>query len=176
MTTKFLTSFFMLLMVLLCISSVSVILADVPSVLELTKEKESDLSITSLYREPRTEDHWHPSRAGTRTVLVMEIRHNSPSSNHYVDVIEVEIDGKISEITDLEPQIAARFEERYTLPESATKIQVRAHCNLHGWSPWISEENEESSGGGDIPGFPSESIILGLLLSSFLIWYLQKRK
>lgn len=48
-------------------------------------------------------------------VLRVDFRHNSPSSNHYVDSIEVEIGGKVEEITDLDPQSSASFSESKTL-------------------------------------------------------------
>lgn len=134
------------LLVLLCFSSIPLVYADVPSVLEITMEE-----------------------AGGDTFIVIEVRHGSPTSSHYVDVIEVEVDGEVERLDDLGPQASARFEERYAVDPDA-EIRVRAHCNVHGWSQWAGEEEEEPGGGGGIPGFPYESMALGAALSLLLLW------
>jgi desulfoferrodoxin (superoxide reductase-like protein) len=133
------------LMVLLCLSSIPLAYADVPSVLEISREEE-----------------------GGNTFLVIEVRHGSPTSSHYVDVIEVEVDGEVEKLDDLEPQASTRFEERYAVDPDA-EIRVRAHCNVHGWSRWAGEEEGEPVGGGGIPGFPHESVALGAALVLLLL-------
>lgn len=134
------------LLVLLCLSSIPLAHADVPSVLEITRVEE-----------------------GGDTFLVIEVRHGSPTSSHYVDVIEVEVDGMVERLDDLGPQASARFEVRYAVDPDA-KIRVRAHCIVHGWGLWAGEEGEEPGGGGGIPGFPLESMVLGAALVLLLLW------
>lgn len=61
------------------------------------------------------------------------------------------------------------FTETYDIPEDEL-FEVRAFCNLHGWSPWVSiqAEAEEQTGGestdSGIPGFPLVAVGLGLAL------------
>lgn len=124
-------------LVIFCLSSIPLAHADVPTVLEMTREEE-----------------------GGETFLVIEVRHNYPTSSHYVDVIEIEVDGRVEKLDDVGPQTGTRFEERYSVHPDA-EIRVRAHCNVHGWSPWAAEEEEETGGGGGIPGFSPESVALG---------------
>jgi len=110
-------------------------------------------------------------------VLRVDFRHNSPSSNHYVDSIEVEIDGKVEEITDQDPQSSASFSESKTLEDGEIgSIRVRAHCNIHRWSQWRTLElREDGGGGGGIPGFPLEALALGLLVSAMILWISQRK-
>lgn len=138
------------LMFLSCSSSVAMVSADVPMVLELTRESE-----------------------GGETVLKIEIRHGSPTSAHYVDIIEVDVDGEVKKVTVQEPQTTTTFTYSFKLGElEPSSVKVRAHCNIHGWSTWEAEKREEDGGG--IPGFPYESIILGLLLGALALWMLQR--
>lgn len=135
-----------LLLVLVCLSPTSLVSADVPTVLEITREKRGD-----------------------DTFLVIEVRHGSSTSTHYVDAIEVEKDGKAERISDLEPQTGTRFKVEHAVDPEA-EIRVRARCTVHGWSRWAGEEEEEPGGGGGIPGFPYESMALGATLVLLLLW------
>lgn len=150
---KSVASIGILLLSLTCIQSVSVAFADVPAVVGITREQE-----------------------GNATLLVIQIRHNSPSSNHYIDAIEIDVDGKVDEKTDVErPQSSATFSVKYAVAAAAKTIQVRAHCNIHGWSSWVGEGNPTTSAGGGIPGFPYESIALGAILGVLLLMLLRRR-
>lgn len=120
--------------------------ADVPDVLELSIEENGEQT------------------------LVISIRHGAPSSSHYVDEIQLELDGELVEVTDLETQSETQFTEEYTMDSEAENIRVRVHCNLHGWSNWESLQMDEPSTPRGIPGFPVASIILGLLLVIGIFW------
>jgi len=140
-----------IVLVLSCMLPVIISLADVPSVIDLKREKR-----------------------GSDTVLVVQVRHNSPSSNHYIDTIDVEIDRKVEKITGLDPQTSTSFTVEHALGTGATNIRVRAHCNIHGWSQWSSESGGESKGGGGIPGFSPESIALGISLAAIIVWLFRR--
>lgn len=139
----------LVLVTLILIASNNLILAnaDVPNVLELSVEKNGD------------------------QILVIKVRHSSPSSSHYIDKIQIELDGELVEATDLDPQTDTQFTEQYTLESESENIRVRAHCNLHGWSNWDSLEMEEESEPQGIPGFPVASIILGTILALVIFWF-----
>ena len=122
--------------------AVCLVLADVPSV-------------TDIQVESTTE----------RNSVNITVRHNGPTSNHYVSRIEVRI-GEDVEVFELDPQDAVTFTEEYEV--TGEVVEVRAYCNLHGWSSWKEVESDtaeppvsdEPSGG--IPGFPLVAVGLGL--------------
>ena len=129
-----------------------IVYADVPKVVELVLET-------------RGED----------TVLVIRIRHNSPSQTHYVYEIEVEVDGKVEKI-ERDSQSATTFTVEQTVDSKAADIRVRAHCTNHGWSQWKSLQTEEpTEDGGGIPGFPVESTAIGLAVGAVLLWVARRQ-
>lgn len=97
--------------------------------------------------------------------IVAEIRHASPSSSHYVETVEVRIGGVVHKI-DLDPQSDVVFEVDILLDDvDLTYFEVRAKCISHGWSNWASygvEEPTDDEGG--IPGFPMLSVLAGVAL------------
>jgi len=134
-----------ILLVILSVTSISMVSADVPTVtdLEITANTEGDL-------------------------LTVTIRHGGPTSSHYVTEIEIKM-GEEVEVYELEPQETVTFTETYEIPEDEG-VEVRAFCNLHGWSPWVSSQVEaeeptvEDTTSGGIPGFPLLAVGLGLAL------------
>ncbi|MDH5461554.1 MAG: hypothetical protein OEZ29_03490 [Candidatus Bathyarchaeota archaeon] len=75
----------------------------------------------------------------TDTVLNITVTHSSPTSSHYVNTVEVDVNGTIYDI-DLAPQSTVTFIVQYDMGEliAEVSVQARAHCNLHGWSDWSS--------------------------------------
>lgn len=112
---KALTRICLILLFLLSLCSTAVLLADVPTVLEIEATME-----------------------GGDTVLDLEIRHSSPSSTHYVDMIEVEINERLDRLTDIEPQTSTTFTYGHNIGTVGYEtIRARAHCTVHGWSAWV---------------------------------------
>jgi hypothetical protein len=100
--------------------------------------------------------------------LTITVRHNGPSSIHYVSELEVKV-GDQTEVVGLDPQSASAFTEEVTIAVTGD-VQVRAYCTLHGWSSWASlsgdsDPVDEPSGG--IPGFPV--LAIGVGLASYLL-------
>jgi desulfoferrodoxin (superoxide reductase-like protein) len=123
---------------------VNTVVADVPTV--------TDLAVTV--------------ETGGRT-LIITVRHSNPSNTHYVSELEVKV-GDDSMVVELTPQSASAFAEEVEVAVSGD-VQVRAYCNLHGWSKWVSLDGDSDTvdePGGGIPGFPL--LALGLGLVSFL--------
>jgi len=100
-------------------------------------------------------------RRGDDDVLIIEVSHASPSSSHYIDSVEVEVDGEVFTIEDLGEQSSTVFTLGHILESSGTGIRVRAHCNLHGWSQWTQLGDEPTDQGGGIPGFSYAAIFIG---------------
>ena len=130
-------------LIILSTMSLSLVYADVPTV--------TDLEITT---------------ATDGDTVSVTIRHSGPTNNHYVSKVEIKIGEDVEEYS-LDPQSTVTFTEEFTLPEDGV-VEVRAFCNLHGWSQWVSSEldseepvliDDEPSG---IPGFPLAAIGLGL--------------
>ncbi len=114
---------------------------------------------------------------GDDMVLGLEVSHSSPSSGHYVDSVVVRGDDGNEVVYDQDPQSSTRFSVEIVLEDaSPTKVEVRVHCTSHGWSAWrvlgLGEEPEEKGGG--IPGFPVESVVLGLAVGLLLLWATRK--
>jgi len=112
---------------------------------------------------------------GEETVLVIQARHSSPSQGHYVDSVEVDIDGTVEKI-ELDPQSQTTFTVEHTVDPKAVDIRARAHCTNHGWSQWKSLQTEEpTEEGGGIPGFPVESTAIGLAVGAVLLWVARRQ-
>ncbi|MGD2142129.1 MAG: hypothetical protein PVH79_01460 [Candidatus Bathyarchaeota archaeon] len=132
---------------IICLIPALIAYADVPTVVELELET-------------RGED----------SVLIIQVRHSSPSGTHYVDVVEVEVDETVEKL-ELDPQSTTTFDIEHSVDADVVEIRTRAHCTNHGWSRWKSLETEEpTNGSGGIPGFPIESIILGIVISVVILW------
>jgi len=105
-------------------------------------------------------------------VLSLKIKHSSPSSNHFIDKIQVDVDDNIY-VFNFTMQSLTEFLVNVTVDVAeANVIQVRAHCNLHGWSTWKILKNngeEPTDETGGIPGYPFESIFLSIILVGILL-------
>lgn len=104
------------------------------------------------------------SKENGHTILVIRINHATPSATHYVNMIEIDVNGDVKQVTGLKPQTSEEFEYRADLGEiSGTPvIKVRAHCIIHGWGSWY-EVAGGGGGGSAIPGFPLEAMAVGVL-------------
>jgi len=108
------------------------------------------------------------------SLLMIEVRHLNPDSNHYVDVVQIDVGGEVESIDFSESQSSTTFIVEYSVAGDES-IRARAHCNVHGWSRWGEFAMGDGSGGG-IPGFTSLSVLLGILLSVCTIILLNSRK
>lgn len=110
-----------LLLISLCLFSVTFVSADVPSMISITTSQE-----------------------GENTIVGIEIRHSSPSPTHYVDIIEVEVNERLDRINDLDPQTSTTFTHQHNIGTlQYGSVRVRAHCTDHGWSSRVALENGE---------------------------------
>ncbi len=132
---------------LLLLSSLTFLIevkADVPIVLKIEVDEEDDQK------------------------LVITVRHGNPTLIHYVNEIQIELDGKLTKLTDLDPQSDVEFFEEYDIDSEVENVRVRVKCIVHGWSNWESYEIKKDAGNKGIPGFPLESVILGFLAFSVI--------
>jgi len=102
-----------------------------------------------------------PWTSGTETILNITVRHLGPTSNHYINTVQVEIDGVVNDL-NLDPQTTDPFTVQYNMGElnSEPSIRVRAHCIVHGYGSWSTPET--------IPEFGSISLILIFVVLSVL--------
>ncbi len=79
-----------------------------------------------------------PWTSGTVTFLNITVRHASPTSSHYVNRVEIDVDGTVKNVELTPPQVAPAFVLQYDMGEvtAMPTVQARAHCNIHGWSGW----------------------------------------
>ncbi len=92
----------------------------------------------------------------------LEIRHSNPSSGHYINTVEIDIDGQIKEI-NLQPQDSNPFVVDFDLGEiqGTPNVRARANCNLHGWSAWSDQI--------EIPEFPNVMLAILAALTTLLL-------
>ena len=98
------------------------VLADVPSVLSI---------------EPWTSGTDTMWARAHDTILNITVSHASPTSSHYVDKVEVDIDGNVHDV-NLTPQSTVTFVVQYNMGEvtDTPTVQARAFYTVHGWSGW----------------------------------------
>lgn len=127
------------------------VLADVPSVLSI--------------------ERW---TSGTETILNITVRHSSPTNSHYVNKVEVDVDGAVHDI-DLAPQSTVTFVVQYNMGElaDAPMVRARAHCTIHGWSSWSNSEQVSDS--SSIPLLPILAIVSVLAIVSIVILLLRSK-
>ena len=72
----------------------------------------------------------------------LQISHLSPSTTHYVDMVEVANDstGLVTQF-NLQPQSSNPFTIELDLGQlqGTPNVRARAHCSLHGWSNWSNQ-------------------------------------
>ena len=109
-----------------------------------------------------------PWTSGSETILNITIRHSSPTGSHYVDLIQVDIEGIVNDV-GLNSQSASPFVAEYNIGEliGEPSVKVRAHCNLHGWGSWSTSQV--------IPEFPSWIILPLFVAVTMTVMFYRKR-
>jgi len=110
-------AFFLAVSIMLSLWSMRSVGADVPNVLQIV-----DISQPSMGR------------------IRLQIRHANPSSSHYVNEVEVDINGQVTKF-NLQPQTTNPFTVELDLGvfQGKPNVRARANCNLHGWSSWSDQ-------------------------------------
>jgi len=106
---------------------------------------------------------------GGQVSLDIKINHLNPSfggysADHYVDLIEVEVDGEPHQIQVAQPPTAETFTVTYYIGELTgyPTVRIRAHCTIHRWSEWSQPQV--------IPEFPDRALAaFSLSILSILI-------
>lgn len=128
---KFSGTLIVLLLVVVFASLVDSVFADVPVVSNV---------------EPWTRS------SDNHTVLNITITHRNYYSGHYVDWIQVDLDGTVDTVDLSPPQpVNLPFIVQYDmgLVSGNPMIRARAHCNLHGSSAWASPIDSDDDLGDD---------------------------
>ena len=107
--------------------------------------------------------------SGTETIPNITIRHASPTASHYVDVVEVDIDGAVHNVPFIPSQSTTTFVVQFNMGEitGVPMVKARAHCNFHGWSTW-SEPIE-------VPEFSQVHLFLILMFVSLGVLLLKTK-
>ncbi len=142
--------FVMLFLALLIIASfqIKLVLADVPNV-----------------------ESVEPWTSGTDTILNITVRHSSPTTSHYVNKVEVDVDGSIQNI-DLPStpiQSAPTFVVQFNMGELTTTptVKAKANCNLHGPGDWSNPV--------EVPEFSPIHLLLVLAIVSSAVLLLRSK-
>lgn len=77
---------------------------------------------------------------GSSGKVRLQISHLNPSATHYVDTVEVDVDGRVVQF-NLQPQSSDPFTVEIDLGQiqGSPNVRARAHCILHGWSSWSNQ-------------------------------------
>ena len=126
--------------------------ANVPSVINITRRTENG-----------------------NTLVDVKVSHSDPSTSHYIAQINLDLDGTTKPFTNLAKATAT--EATYTLnigQINPKTVKAQAICVIHGPGDWFSEgaaggSTGGSYGGGGIPAYPTESIVVGAILAVALI-------
>lgn len=107
----------------------------------------------------------YPSNGRIRVTIT----HSNPSSIHYVDLVEVNIDGQVKTFA-LQPQTNNTFTVELNLGpiQGMPQVMARAHCTIHGWSAWSYKIS--------IPEFPTTAITLFAALATSLFIIIMNTK
>ena len=98
-------------------SVVTVVSANVPSVLQIDNVSQ-----------------------GSSGKVRLQISHLNPSPSHYVDIVEVDVNGQVTQF-NLQPQSSNPFTTELDIGQlqGTPNVKARAHCILHGWSGWSNQ-------------------------------------
>jgi hypothetical protein len=109
-----------------------------------------------------------PWTSGADTILNITVTHAQFGGSHYVNRVEVDVNGTIQNI-DLTSQSAVTFVVPYNMGEVTENpmVKARAHCTFHGWSGW-SESVE-------VPEFSPIHLLLVLAIVSFAVLLLRSK-
>jgi len=100
---------------------------------------------------------------GKIRVSVNHIDGTSPTRMHYVDTIEVDVDGKVQEFTYTDTLQGSPFIVELDLGKikATSVVKVRANCNMDGWGPW--------SDAVAVPEFPVAALVSVVALAATLL-------
>jgi len=100
---------------------------------------------------------------GSDGKISLEITHQGPSPNHYVDMVEVQVNGATQQFS-LQPQTTDPFTVELDLGmlQGTPEVKARAHCNIHGWSDWSQTIA--------VPEFPTVALVTSTLLVTMLVF------
>ncbi len=109
-----------------------------------------------------------PWTSGADTILNITVSHAGFGGSHYVNKVEVDVDGSIQNI-DLTSQSAPTFVVQFNMGELATTptVKARAHCTVHDWSSWSESVV--------IPEFSTIHLLPVLAIVSFAVLRLRSK-
>ncbi len=98
---------------------------------------------------------------GSAGRIRLQITHSNPSSGHYVDIIEVDVDGQVTPF-NLQPQDSDPFTVELDLGaiQGTPSVRARAHCTIHGCSGWSNQI--------PVPEFPATALAVFIALAASL--------
>ena len=103
---------------------------------------------------------------GGKLIIKVSVNHVDGASVmmvHYTDIIEVDVNGKVTQFTNENALHDNPFVMQLDLgPLSGTpNVKARAHCNIHGWGDWSSPVA--------VPEFPVAALVSVVALAATLL-------
>ena len=99
----------------------------------------------------------------------LQISHANPSSSHYVDLVEVDVNGQVTQFNQ-QPQNTDPFTLELDLGQvqGTPNVRARVHCNTHGWSDWSNQV--------PVPEFPATAMAVFMALAASLFMIKKTKK
>jgi hypothetical protein len=106
---------------------------------------------------------------GSMGRIRLQISHANPSSSHYVDLVEADVNGQVTPFS-LQPQNSDPFTVELDLGQvqGTPNVRARAHCITHGWSDWSSQVS--------VPEFPATAVAVFMALAASLFMIRNTKK
>lgn len=107
------------------------------------------------------------SNIGDDTLLDVTFYHTPVTASHYVNEVEVDIDGVITNYQI--SQDSTTFSAQINLGQIAGNplVRARVHCTIDGWSSWSNQVT--------IPEFPSWTILPLFLISGLAVLFYKRK-
>ena len=107
------------------------------------------------------------SNSGDNTLLDVTFYHTPVTASHYVNGVEVDVDGVITNYQI--SQDSTTFTAQINLGQITgnPSVRARAHCIVDGWSSWSNQVT--------IPEFPSWVILPLVLIATFSVIVVRKK-
>ena len=104
--------------------------------------------------------------------IKVQIAHANYSSSHWVDLIEVDVNGQVQQfyLCASCPQTPDSFTMELDIGpiQGTPNVRARAHCTIHGWSDWSNEV--------PVPEFPTTAIAVFMALAASLFMIKKAKK
>ena len=107
------------------------------------------------------------SNSGDNSLLDVTFYHTPVTASHYVNEVEVDVDGVITSYQILQDSTTITAQINLGQVTGNPLVRARVHCTIDGWSSWSNQVT--------IPEFPSWAILPLILIATFSVIVVRER-